>query len=646
MPVFAGVVRFDDGSADSNFEQQLIRAIPGTAGARSEICRARGALFARKVTARASFRETDRRVAVVDDGRILFAAFARLDNRDELGAALGFGAREIAATADPILLMKMLERWGDAGVARCLGAFAFACWEPAERRLTLGRDCLGNHTLLFHHTGRALVFSNMLATLLALPDVPRRIDELAVANFLVLNPRNPTRTFYSGIERVPNRTLVTIDRAGIHRRYYWAPNFDAPPPYRRDEDYVERARELFDQAVAAVTADSSDVAIATSGGLDSSAVAATVARLGTVRRITCYTLLPPTDLQVDVGPGQYASEQDKVEALGRMYPALELRLLAPDRPHPIDEDDTRHFARAILPALGPTALGWTAFLNDAVIAAGHPLLLVGARGNSSLSWTGQCSLLALLRGRQWTTFAREFVAVARNNKRGLARTFASEILWRGAPASARRFGHRLRGRDPLGITRYSALNPDFIAEHGLARQWQDEEFDGWFKFNGWDPARYRASRLFDRHHGHRDSVYWLDDVDMRDPFADRRLIEFALLVPEPLYRRNGVPRSFARAVFADRLPREILTEQRLGAGGGAWFRRLTARRSAIAADIERLENSATARHLIDLPRLKRLLDEWPADEHAAQLREFDYRLALTRGVHVGRFIRWVEGGNG
>ncbi len=106
-----------------------------------------------------------------------------------------------------------------------------------------------------------------------------------------------------------------------------------------------------------------------------------------------------------------------------------------------------------------------------------------------------------------------------------------------------------------------------------------------------------------------------------------------------------MPRSFARAVFADRLPREILTEQRRGAGGGAWFRRLTARRSAIAAEIERLENSATARRLIDLPRLKRLLDQWPADEHAAQLREFDYMLALTRGIHVGRFIRWVEGGN-
>ncbi len=497
MPVFAGVVRFNDGPTDCNFEQQLIRAIPGSPEGQSEICRAGGALFVRKVMAGAPFPAADRRVAVVDDGRVLFAAYARLDNRDELGAALGLRRPELANTTDPILLMKMLERWDDAGVAQCLGAFAFARWEPAERRLTLGRDCLGNHTLLFHHTGRALVFSNMLATLLALPDVPRRIDEFALANFLAVNPRHPTRTLYLGIERVPSRTLVTVDRTGIHRRYYWAPNFDASPPYQRDQDYVERARELFDQAVAAVTADVADAAIATSGGLDSSALAATVARLGTVKRITCYTLLPPADLQVEVGPDEYASEQDKVEALARMYPALELRLLAPDGLHPIEEDDTRHFVRASLPTFGPTALGWTAFLNDAVIAAGHPVLLVGARGNSGLTWTGKCSLLALLHRRQWATFAREFGAVARINKRGLARTFVSDILWPGAPASLRRFGHRLRGRDPVGISRYSALNPGFIAEHGLVGRWQEEGFDGWYMFNGWEPARHRARRMFE-----------------------------------------------------------------------------------------------------------------------------------------------------
>jgi hypothetical protein len=37
--------------------------------------------------------------------------------------------------------------------------------------------------------------------------------------------------------------------------------------------------------------------------------------------------------------------------------------------------------------------------------------------------------------------------------------------------------------------------------------------------------------------------------------------------------------------------------------------------------------------------------EWPKDEQTAQERRLEYRLVLARGIHVGRFVRWVEGGN-
>ena len=60
---------------------------------------------------------------------------------------------------------------------------------------------------------------------------------------------------------------MTIDGNGVHRSAYWAPDLAAPPPYTREEDYIERARELFDLAVLSATRDTPRVAIATSGGL-------------------------------------------------------------------------------------------------------------------------------------------------------------------------------------------------------------------------------------------------------------------------------------------------------------------------------------------------------------------------------------------
>jgi hypothetical protein len=43
--------------------------------------------------------------------------------------------------------------------------------------------------------------------------------------------------------------------------------------------------------------------------------------------------------------------------------------------------------------------------------------------------------------------------------------------------------------------------------------------------------------------------------------------------------------------------------------------------------------------------LKRLIDQWPKTENEAERHRTEYRTALARGLHIGRFIRWVEGGN-
>ena len=217
----------------------------------------------------------------------------------------------------------------------------------------MGRDCLGNRPLFFHRGPDFVCFATSLRALLAMPGVSRAIDELALAQFIAFNNGNERHTFYRGIERVVTRTLTTIDLNGISHRQYWAPDLDAAAPYSREEDYVERARELLDLAVTSATRDTPRVAIATSGGFDSSAIAATAARLGLAESITCFCLVPPHGTNVDVGPFRYFDERDKVEALARLYPRLDIRFITPDKIHPTAFDDTRRFVRANLPAVDP-----------------------------------------------------------------------------------------------------------------------------------------------------------------------------------------------------------------------------------------------------------------------------------------------------
>src|SRR5580704_6565253 len=647
MSALVGIVALDGAPVDREMEAGASRVITASYAGRTIVRRVAGAVFVQRAPSAGPRLHGETHPLMVGDGPALFAALARLDNREELGASLGLGGAELASVPDARLLLTMYERWGDAGVARCVGSFAFAQWDAVARRLTLGRDCLGNRPLFYHRGPQYVVFATTLKALLALPGVPRAIDELALAQFIAVNHHNEQeRTFYRDIARVPSRTMMTIDRDSVRSRKYWAPNFDAPPPYTREEDYIERARELLDIAVASATRDTPHVAIATSGGLDSSAIAATAARLGLAESITCFCAVPPPGTQIDVGSHRYFDERDKVEALARMHPSLAVRFVTPARNDPWAEDDTRYFARANLPALGPAGLG--RHLADAIEAAGHRVTLIGNYGNFGLSWAGQLSLVALLRRGQLNTFAQELPAVARESDRSLARTFAADVIIPTAPPWMRRVINRLRGRDPDSVAQHSALNPDFIAEAGLARQWREQGFDPWFGPRDTNAARWRAARVFDHNQYVSDIRAMSGEIvghEARDPHADRRLLEFALAVPEPMFRQGGVPRSFARRVLADRLPREIIDERRRGANNPAWFRSLNAKRADLARDIERMEASPLARRLIDLPRLKRLMAQWPKDAQAAESRVGEYRFALARGVHVGRFIRWVEGGN-
>jgi asparagine synthase (glutamine-hydrolysing) len=644
MSGFVGIVALDGSAISRELEEFGARAL-ARLGGRTRFSRGAGALLIERHPPGADLQF---QTSTHSPERPLFAALARLDNRDELGSALGLAGAELAQTADAALIQRMFERWGDAGVARCLGAFAFAHWSPAARRLTLGRDCLGNRPLFYHHGADFIVFATSLSVMLALPGVPRALDDLALAQFIAVNNGNHRQTFYRGINRVLSRTLVTFDPAGVQHRTYWSPDLEAPPPYRRDEDYIERARELFDQAVAAATRDTPRVAIATSGGLDSSAIAATAARLGTGDGISCFCMVPPAGTNVDVGPFRYLDERDKVRELGDMYPRLDVRFVAPGSTHADGLDDTRYFARWNVPAFAPAILGTDGYMSDAVTAAGHRVLLVGTYGNFGLTWWGLLALVELARTRQWGGFMRDWRATARANHQSLARALAANLVIPAASPRWRRLIYRLRGRDPDSVARHSALNPAFIADTGLARQWQQEGFDPWFGLRDSNPRRLRAYRLFDHNQYARDGRGAAEELfgyEIRDPHGDRRLLEFALSVPEPMYRRDGIERAFARRVLSDRLPPSILHERRRGANTPTWFRSLDARQKETAADLERLEALPLARRLLDLPRLKQLMQQWPKSENEAERRMPDYRLALARGVHVGRFIRWVEGGN-
>ena len=217
------------------------------------------------------------------DEKVWIAADARVDGRKELIRAL---ARE-ACNEPPIsshapdaeLILRAYLAWGESCLDHLAGDFAFVIWDPSRRGLFAARDHFGVKPLFYSKTGSTLVISNTLDCIRQHPAVSDRLDDLAIADFLLFDGfQEPKATAFADIRRVPPAHLLTSEEGEISTRGYWELSVTEPVHYPQPSNYPERFSELLDAAVAdRLRSESAGVLM--SGGLDSTTVAASAKRI-------------------------------------------------------------------------------------------------------------------------------------------------------------------------------------------------------------------------------------------------------------------------------------------------------------------------------------------------------------------------------
>jgi asparagine synthase (glutamine-hydrolysing) len=159
------------------------------------------------------------------------------------------------------------------------GMFAFAIWDERHKRLFVARDRLGVKPLFYTIAGGRLAFGSELKVLLELPEVKRELN-LDSVNYLFSSLTTPIdESIVKGIHKLrPGHTLSASPVAGVRIRQYWDLEFD--PDYGKTEEYfVERLRDLLEESVRLRMVADVPLGAFLSGGIDSSAVVATMARL-------------------------------------------------------------------------------------------------------------------------------------------------------------------------------------------------------------------------------------------------------------------------------------------------------------------------------------------------------------------------------
>ena len=272
---------------------------------------------------------------------LVLAADLRLDARDDLAAELGISAARARTMADAALLLAAYERWELDCFERLVGSFACALWDARAERLVLARDFLGTRPLFFHRGARFFAFASMPKGLHALPDVPYAPDEQRAAEQLALIPPNGSRSFFVGVESVPPGHAMVVTRTGVTSRSHWSPP-SRPLRLQRAEDYAEGLRHHLDIAVKAQLRGAGDrVATHLSGGLDSSAVTATAARLMAPAggKVVAFTSVPREGYDGPDPRNRFGDEGPLAARTAALYDNVEHVLVRTGEATPLDRLD-------------------------------------------------------------------------------------------------------------------------------------------------------------------------------------------------------------------------------------------------------------------------------------------------------------------
>jgi asparagine synthase (glutamine-hydrolysing) len=211
------------------------------------------------------------------DGKVWLTADARIDGRaeliDELKGRLG-KPLHIRTPNDAELILYAYEAWGEECIKHLIGDFAFAIWDTRLHRLFCARDYLGVRQFYYSRCNDCFVFSNTLNSLRLHPHVSNNLDEFAIGDFLVfgLNQDRKT-TIFADIQRLPQAHTLAVSESGLQLHQYWTPSATSVR-YQNERDQIERFQELLRVAVTDRLRTSA-AGISMSGGLDSTAIAAT-----------------------------------------------------------------------------------------------------------------------------------------------------------------------------------------------------------------------------------------------------------------------------------------------------------------------------------------------------------------------------------
>jgi len=570
---------------------------------------------------------------------ILFTAAARLDNRDELCDVFGISASEREKRPDGLLAFYAYRKWGEGTPVRLFGDWAFAAWDSRKRTLFLARDQLGNVGLYYYYLPPFFAFSSDPEGLFALSDIERKIDEKHIASYLaIFSMGNEDGTCWMNIRRLISGCSLSVTPDGLREKQYWELKEVPAVVYGTDDEYVAGFLDHYRAAVKARLRSRHPVGTTLSAGLDSGSVTVLAAQdlKEQGQTLTAFTSTPlfPADHLV---PGALADEWPLARAVSLRYNNIVHIPVSAVAVTPLAGVE-----RAVKIAHSPQHAAanefWIMAVHDAARGRSIGVMLTGQLGNGGVSWSGgQDRIFWLFATGKWDEGMKALTKWKRRNGRSWIRTIAERLI----KPLLRPYWKRGQGLlkatvPPWGD--YAAIHPAFAARIGLLNAMKAAGHDATFN-RVIDPFEER--RLTILRNGTMVGPIWhvmgaAFGLEVRDPTADIRLLEYCLSVPGEQDTLGGGERMLIRRAMEGLLPTEVQWNKIRGRQAADVALRLLRHPEEMEAVLSRLAVHREAPQYLDLDLMRRVWQDLQTEVNVRTSQQA--ATILLRGVMCGYFI--------
>ncbi len=489
-----------------------------------------------------------------DDGDTVIVFNGEIYNHLEIRAELEKSGHRFHTHCDTETVLHAFLQWDTACFQRLRGMFAIALWTDSARRLVLARDRVGIKPLYIAHRGDDLYFGSELKAILIHPEIERRLSLQALDCYLALNYIPAPWTMVEGICKVLPGTWVEWQNGSTRSETYWT----LPEPqitHRSLDSASEELDGLLEQSLQEHLISDVPLSVWLSGGLDSSTILHYASRASSAKLKTFSISFRGRSFDESSYIRQMVSEYGTEHEELDLNPEQDLEGAIQEFAYYSDEPSADAGALPLwfLAKLSRTRTEVALSGEGADELFGGYLTYRASRVASYLRMLPKSSLrLAQWMLQAWPV-SDDKIGLEYKVKRLLAGSLMSpargHVYWNGT------FSDQEKRR--LVAERLPRALDQILLEQGSKLANANGNLDPYLWF---DQKYYLADDILVK----SDRISMAHSVEVRPPFLDHRIVEFANRIPASLKISGSRQKIVLQHLMKDKLPKSVLQRPKVG----------------------------------------------------------------------------------